>query len=316
MEQEQYRQAPPSAGKRFWNVWGPLIIKWGIAFVVSMLAMAALSFAYVYSHEATAMEAMTDETQMAGIYEIIYNQYLKFATLIEGMAALVTIPVMIILFHRDRVSEKMNGVQAAPKAPVLQYSAIIIMSLALNLVLNNLIMIGNLSAYSDSYVDTMEAFYSASLPLQIVVLGVLVPICEELVFRGLIFKRLRVTSSFFMAMLYSALIFGIMHGNLVQILYGFLLGLMLAYVYEKYGSIWAPITAHMAMNILSVLLTEYNVYDWMVKDIRYIGTITVVCAAIAACMYVWMQQIGIEIGWKHDNDPQDRMNQDRQNSLF
>ena len=38
--------------------------------------------------------------------------------------------------------------------------------------------------------------------------------------------------SFVYAMVYSSVVFGVLHVNLVQMLYGFLLGLMLAYVYE------------------------------------------------------------------------------------
>ena len=303
--EQQYGQMPPGAGespfKRFWHVWGPLIIKWGLGVLVSMLAMTALCFAYAVNNEAAMMAAMENEEQMTGIYNDIYKQYLHFSTLIEGIAALFTIPVMIFLFHRDRVKEKMRGAMPVKKAPILQYAAVIIMSLALSMGLNNLMIIGNLSAYSDSYTDTMNVLYSASLPVQLIALGILVPVCEELVFRGLIYKRLRESSAFVPAMLYSAFIFGLLHANMIQMIYSFLLGMVLAWMYEKYGSVLAPIVAHMVMNILSVLTTEYKLYDWLATDILYIGGATVACAAIAACMYVWMQRVEPGTGDRTDH---------------
>ena len=56
-------------------------------------------------------------------------------------------------------------------------------------------------------------------------------------------------------MLISSAIFGIIHGNLVQFIYAFLIGMILSFVYEKFKNIWAPIILHAGANLLSVLLT-------------------------------------------------------------
>lgn len=295
--EEQYRQTPPGQRRGdyaggFWHVWGPLLIKWGIAAVVSILAMTALVMAYTAKNEQVVMKAMENEDQMLSIYNKIFEQYFRFSTLIEGIAATITIPVMAWMFHRDREREKMQGILPAKKAPMHKYAASLLMALALSIGLNNLIIIGNFSSYSETYQNTMETLYSAAFPVQIISLGILIPICEELVFRGLIYQRLKASGTVMSAMLYSAMVFGLMHGNMVQILYGFLLGLMLAWIYEKYGSVWAPITAHIIMNIFSVVATQYKIYDFLTKDIRYIGGVTVACAAIGACMYLVIQRIG------------------------
>lgn len=102
-----------------------------------------------------------------------------------------------------------------------KYPAALIMALAMSLGLNNLIIIGNLSAVDASYKTTMNAMYSAPLAIQILCLAVLVPICEEYVFRGLFFRRMEKESSFVYAMVYSSVVFGVLHVNLVQMLYGF-----------------------------------------------------------------------------------------------
>lgn len=295
MDQQQYRQIPPPAtesyGKRLWHLWGPIVMKWAISFGVTMAAVAAYSFTYMSTHYETTMGAAQSEEQMANLYIQIMEGFLRYTTLVEGAAALVTIPVMLILFHRDRIKEKLKGIVPNRKAPLWKYSAEILMALAVSLGLNNLIMIGNLSAVSQEYTETMEAFYSAPLILQILCLAILIPISEELIFRGLLYKRLRERGTFIQAALYSAVVFGLLHMNLVQMLYAFFLGLMLAYIYEKYGSIKAPIAAHMAMNLLSVLATEYRLFEWLGEDIMRIGIVTVVCAAVASTMFVLIQRI-------------------------
>ena len=191
----------------------------------------------------------------------------------------------------NRLKEKMQGIIPNRKAPIWKYAAIVIMSLAMSLGLNNLIIIGNLSAVDETYMTTMNALYSAPLILQIICLAVLVPICEEYVFRGLFFQRMRARTSYRYAAIYSSLVFGMLHMNLIQMIYGFILGLMLTYVYEKYGSLKAPIIAHMSMNLLSVLATQFQMYDWLVKNPVRMGVLTVLCATVSATMYVWMQRI-------------------------
>lgn len=46
--------------------------------------------------------------------------------------------------------------------------------------------------------------------------------------------------------------------NVVQGIYAFLLGILLAWICEKYQTIWAPILFHAAANLLSVICTEWN----------------------------------------------------------
>ena len=165
------------------------------------------------------------------------------------------------------------------------------MTAAMTLGLNNLIELGGLMKVSEEYEDTMNSLYAAPFPMQILCLGILIPICEELVFRGLMFRRLRQGGTFMAAALYSSFVFGFLHVNMVQMLYGFILGMMLAYLYEKYGSVKAPIAAHMAMNLLSVLATEYKLLDWLMEDKMRMGIVTVACAFVASTMFVLVQRI-------------------------
>ncbi len=74
------------------------------------------------------------------------------------------------------------------------------------------------------------------------------PICEELLFRGLLAGRLARYGQKPGALV-SALLFGLFHANLEQFFYAFLLGLLLAYAYYRTGSLGAPIVLHMLYNL-------------------------------------------------------------------
>ena len=57
-----------------------------------------------------------------------------------------------------------------------------------------------------------------------------------------------------MAVLVQALIFGIMHLNLVQSIYTFILGIVLALIYMYSDSILGNITVHIIFNLLGILI--------------------------------------------------------------
>ncbi|MBO4937833.1 MAG: CPBP family intramembrane metalloprotease [Oscillospiraceae bacterium] len=78
--------------------------------------------------------------------------------------------------------------------------------------------------------------------------GILAPISEEILFRGLIQKSLKPYGKRF-SILCSAFTFGIFHGNLLQSPYAFLVGLVLGYVAAEYSIGWAMVL-HMINNLV------------------------------------------------------------------
>lgn len=290
---------------RFLRIWGPVLVKWGIGMGVSMLAMMIFESFMILKKSGIDMNAVQNMSQ---VWDVIYQnmldmsksaelateaaeEMLKYTTPLEGITAFVTIPILMVMFHKDTLREKITGFIPNKKAALWKYVAILIMTSALTLGLNNLIEISGLMSSSEGYEDTMNNLYAASFPLQILCLGILIPICEELVFRGLMFRRLRQGNSFLAAALYSSVVFGFLHANMVQMLYGFTLGLTFCYLYEKYGSVKAPVFAHISSNVVSVLLTEMKAMEWMAEEPVRIGIITVICASAASTMYVLIQRI-------------------------
>lgn len=111
----------------------------------------------------------------------------------------------------------------------------------------------------------------------------LAPIGEECVFRGLTLCYLEKTGAkFWIANLVQALLFGIMHGNIVQGTYAFVLGLLLGQVVNKYKSVFIGILFHMVFNLLGSTSMPFLSTDSLVLGIviRIIGLAAVVLAFV------------------------------------
>ena len=93
--------------------------------------------------------------------------------------------------------------------------------------------------------------------LQVLNIIVVVPIIEEIVFRGLFYKLLRSYFSIVPSMLISSIIFSIVHQNILVSIVLFSLGLILCYSYERNKSIIYPIVIHSLFNLLMLLLILY-----------------------------------------------------------
>ncbi len=78
--------------------------------------------------------------------------------------------------------------------------------------------------------------------------GILAPIAEEILFRGLIQRTVLPFGKKF-AIIVSALTFGLFHGNLIQTPYAFAVGLVLGYVAAEYNIVWAMVL-HMINNLV------------------------------------------------------------------
>ena len=117
----------------------------------------------------------------------------------------------------------------------------------------------------NQYEEMMESIGLGVDPLVIFVSVVIAPVGEELLCRGLIFhyagkvvedmKNRR--AAFWIANTLQALMFGIMHGNLVQGFYAFVMGLGLGWLRRRYKSLYPSMLAHLAVNFSSTFILEY-----------------------------------------------------------
>lgn len=85
--------------------------------------------------------------------------------------------------------------------------------------------------------------------------GILVPISEELFFRGAIFTWFRGRFNFPIALLASSSLFALGHFDTIGVVASsFVLGAANAWVFEKSKTLWAPIIMHITTNSFAVLV--------------------------------------------------------------
>lgn len=102
--------------------------------------------------------------------------------------------------------------------------------------------------------QTQEQLLASQLAVQIIGLGILVPVAEELIFRGLLYARIRRTLPVWASVLTASVIFALYHGNMIQILFAFPMAIILTLLYEKGKWISYPILFHMGVNLTTVVL--------------------------------------------------------------
>lgn len=122
--------------------------------------------------------------------------------------------------------------------------------------LNLLFELLKFTTNSESYQAVAQQQYASHILIGILCYGLITPVAEEVVFRGVIFNCLRRILPLKRAALIGALVFGLYHGNVVQGIYGLLMGLLIIYGYEYFGNFAVPVGIHMAANIIVYCLTS------------------------------------------------------------
>ena len=233
---------------QIWRVFYPILIHLGISVVVSICFSVVL------------VSGIVNVTDMAGEYDIVekINHSVLYQLIITSVLSGV---IAFFLYRSDQRRRKEGflgqGEDFVWSPPVIWFS-VIILAIAGSQMLNDLIRVLRLNEvfpyYSQMTDDTM-----AGQPVWLLFLtvGILAPIAEELIFRGLVFRRMKDFMKPWMAIVLSGLLFGIYHGNMIQFLYASLLGILLSLIYHRTGTLWTPILAHVVANLWSLFGNEW-----------------------------------------------------------
>lgn len=93
--------------------------------------------------------------------------------------------------------------------------------------------------------------------------GILVPIAEEVVFRGVLYTWLRERWGIWIGVIISSLIFAVVHIDIAIAVTAFVLAIVLALIYEYSKSLWPSIAIHAINNSVKIIL----IYLFLILDI-------------------------------------------------
>lgn len=193
--------------------------------------------------------------------------FLAGAAAVSGMAkkALKQTAAEMKLFHLKRKPKK---------SYVLLVTAVVGAVLGLNMLLE----LTGITAWSASYQSVSKSQYASSLWVGLICYGIIAPIAEELLFRGILYGSLRRMRKPFLAAVISAALFGVYHGNFVQGIYAFVMGCLIVYIYEYFGGFRYAVGVHMAANLLVYCLGSIVPEDSGFVSIP-VCTVCLACAA-------------------------------------
>ena len=106
---------------------------------------------------------------------------------------------------------------------------------------------------AEEYMNNLSAILEIT-PRMLLQVCLIAPIIEELFFRGLIFSLMSKLLPFVFANVVQAIVFGIYHGNVVQVVYAFILGMFIGYILFITGSIVYTIVLHMSINLTGMFI--------------------------------------------------------------
>jgi membrane protease YdiL (CAAX protease family) len=240
---------PESSLKKTWNILMPFVVY----FIAHDLAQVLLAFLMNMS---LGLGGSYAEYILARTQTV--NAVLNALSLLIGMAFVWPMAKTEFRFAGLR----REGLQAARQASsrtntIAAYILLAVFAITLALGTNLLLMLTGIAGKSPSYQDVATRQFGVTFAAGVIIYGVLSPLAEEIVFRGLIYNRMKRYFNPALSIIICGILFGGYHGNLVQGIYGCILGIAIAFSYELFRSFTAPVLFHSLAN-LSVFIVAYS----------------------------------------------------------
>jgi membrane protease YdiL (CAAX protease family) len=237
---------PPAPEKRAWD-WKSALAVLGLFFIFFALVNVIQGILLINANGGLEHFRTLKQSEL----EIPFS--ITVVTLI-GIALSVAASVLLVglVFRRLTLAE--IGFRPAPIQWVLLAAGIAIPLAVVRIaVAAGVVLLWPESAAGAEAVGQMLS--SGTDPIAIgmlfLLVGILGPLYEETLFRGFFFSWMRNRWSFWPAAIFSSALFGIFHLNIPQGVSAFILGLALAWLFEKSRSLWPSIMLHVVTNLFA-----------------------------------------------------------------
>lgn len=182
-----------------------------------------------------------------GARENTYNLWMNLA---NALATAGAFAACFGIWHKQmnfKAKRSIDGLSLVPMAILAAASAV---------GMNGLLNLIELYRFSPTFQEISEIQFDTPVWLGIISYGILAPLGEEVVFRGVVYGQFKKVMKVPIAIVLSGLAFGLFHGNLVQAVYATVIGILLALVYELYGTLIAPMVFHGIANLFVYIMLD------------------------------------------------------------
>ena len=216
-------------------------------------------------------------------------------------AMLIVPTFFVLLFSKDNMKE----VLSIRKIKWSTFFGVIAFTMAASPLITLVNLVSQLFV-ENTVTENSAQFLSLHPLLLVFFVGILAPVCEEVVFRGAIFGGMKKEGNVFKAVMASGLLFGLLHMNINQASYAFVIGILLGFLVEATGSIFSSILFHVLVNstnAIMMVISDTAVSEEMMATADEMITpallwnmigiyvvLSVVGTTIAICLLVWMSK--------------------------
>lgn len=209
------------------------------------------------------------------------------AMILNSLAAIILIFIWFGIIYISKSGEKKEpiGMAALFSTELKDYVFIGWLGISLGICLSVAVSIFGISEQDEAFKQVNELIESQPFWLKIASVGIIIPIQEELMYRGLIYKNIEQRYNHIKAAVISSTVFAVMHMNLSQGIYAFLMGFVLAFIYQKTKNIYACITFHCSANIFAVFVSTNTVNEFLMENM-YLVPAVLLCMIVSAYVII------------------------------
>lgn len=275
----------------------------GNVFFYALLLPLAVGLIFSYIAMAIAQKNGIEFAEGANVIAELFNNYFWFSIPYMLLSQLVFVCIYLLYHKAGRISFSASKVFVKKLKPLSVFFAC----------MTGIVCVFGFILLIESCFGAMFKSWGLEpntfgLPLDnvgwyfvnLLILGVVPAICEELLFRGIIFQGLKERFSSMTSILLSALMFALVHQNIQQFIYPFILGLLLAFVFEKTNNLTYSILIHLFNNFTTITLTflvnlglikfDFTITWWIILLAVLAAATTIVLLWLVYRFYLSKQQ--------------------------
>ncbi|MDR0999661.1 MAG: CPBP family intramembrane metalloprotease [Clostridiales bacterium] len=235
-----------SLPRQIWRAIYPTLIYFASSVIVAFFAGIIMSAKMMAGQDLSVIAA-----DAAAIAQEIQNSIMANAMLFALIGYLLAFVIFLPMWRKTRKHYRRfggGGFNIGTAALTLGLSA------GLHFLISGVFALTDITRFFPSYQMVEDMITGDNLPMRIIAVGLVAPVVEEMCFRGVTLNRLG-NKEIWLAVLIQAVLFGIIHFNLLQGIYAVILGVVFGYIYVRFKSLWYPVIAHISFNMIGQLMS-------------------------------------------------------------
>jgi len=251
-----------------WGILWPSLLYLGLSIIIGVIG-GIIAGIYAAMHDINAMDIA-----LSGTFNLSLNMVVQILT--------IAVCLPIYLYNRKHYYSKPK---TKPSIKLIIFSICFV--LLISVPLDYLLTYIKNNFLGETKLDLVNQLISdANIYITILSASILAPIVEELMLRGLTLNKALSRTNTITAILISSIIFGILHMNVIQGIFAFLIGIPLALVFIKTKSIIPCILCHLANNLIAVFQMDISSKGYLISNI-----VIIVITIIPAYLFIKGKEI-------------------------